>query len=254
MNWQEGSQSSLPNTNEFMASLGRLGLEWGICLLLWLVLVGLMPLQFALLGRWLELSSYLLVRIQLLSASFATKYYHIFKLQLLRLHSMYIFICNKHKSKWLIHFYVLPAGVGFVKDGTKISSKCVCIECGGVWCVVCVMCTWCVVCMCVYSVCVWCVMYVCVVCVCVISFGLGNGELCFVFWDRVSLSGLFWMLCSYISLNWLCFISIFSFSHFLPRRAGVSKNRVGEMARLFKTTCCFSRGPEFSSEHPRQLA
>lgn len=47
-----------------------------------LACVDLMLLQFGLLVRWLELSDYLFVKIQLLSASFATKYY-ILKLQLL---------------------------------------------------------------------------------------------------------------------------------------------------------------------------
>lgn len=66
-----------------------------------LTCVHLMPVQFGLFVRWLESSNYLFVKIQLLSTSFATEYFHTFKTLVTTFILRYVyivFVIIKHKS------------------------------------------------------------------------------------------------------------------------------------------------------------
>lgn len=66
-----------------------------------LTCVHLMPVRFGLFVRWLESSNYLFVKIQLLSTSFATKYFPTFKTLVTTFILWYIyilFVVIKHKS------------------------------------------------------------------------------------------------------------------------------------------------------------
>lgn len=82
-----------------------------------------MPVWFGLFVRWLESSNYLFVKIQLLSTSFATEYFHTFKTLVTTfiLWYVYIFICNNQAQKlirWITRFYVVKA------DGQAYKGQC----------------------------------------------------------------------------------------------------------------------------------